>query len=201
MNNTAYYNPAARDEDELEGTLLLPVATRINTEPSNRHDSVSYATAIADEHSRQHRLQQQQQQMEDVAYPLPRHEAAISDDSYSRVKLAERKGKIASEEEKEAIRNVNRTAYSTNYFSSHAVEAANRRARIRDADGLQVVDRETLSSPQHTREDGINEVPMTGTSEAPSTTKAGGYEVNEYSVKTDYKMSEYETHEYRSVYE
>jgi len=197
--NTAY-NPAARDEDELEGTLLLPVATRIDTEPSNRHDSIVYATAMADEHHRQQR-QRQQQQMDNIAYNIPRHEAETADDSHSRIKHAERKGKIASEEEKEAIRNENRTAYSTNYFSSHAVEAANRRARIRDADGLQVVDREKVSSPQHKRQDANNEVRMAGTSALPSTTNAGGYEVNEYSVQTDYKMSEYETHEYHSVYE
>jgi hypothetical protein len=188
--------PPPRDEDELEGTLLsLPVATRVD-EDRRHHDN--FLTAIAEEHMQQ---QQQQQQSENVAYTIPRHEAAIADDSHSRVKLAERRGQIASEDEKEAIRNENRTAFSTNYFSSHAVEAANRRARLRDAEGLQVVERREVSSPPHNSHDANNEGHESRSSVSPNTTKARGYDVNEYSIRTDYKTSEYDTQEYRSVYE
>ena len=192
--------PPPRDEDELEGTLLsLPVATRVD-EDRRHHDNFLFVTASAEEHMQQQQ-QQQQQQPDNVAYTIPRHEAAIADDSHSRVKLAERRGQIASEDEIDAIRNENRTAFSTNYFSSHAVEAANRKARIRDAEGLQVVERQEVSPPRHNSHDATSEGHENRSSESPNTTKARGYDVNEYSIRTEYKTSEYDTQEYRSVYE
>jgi hypothetical protein len=190
---------AARDEDELEGAFLLPVACQVDDERGLETPGIvlarfAYSTAIAEENQQQ----QQQQQVENVAYTIPRHDkAAIADDSHTRVKLAERRGQMASEEEKDAIRKVNREVYSKNYFSSHAVEAANQRARIRDADGLQVEDREIkLPSHEHASSKG------TVRSGTPAgTAKVGGYAVNEYLVRTSYNTNEYETQEYHSVYE
>jgi len=118
---------------------------------------------------------------------------AVADDSFSRVKQAERKGQIETRIENQAIRHVNRTAYHKNYSSSQAVEIANHRARIRNAEGLQMEDRG--------QQLGLGQVNSTTNSKPKASTRGGGYEIKEYSTRTDYNTAEYEVKEYRSVYD
>lgn len=186
---------AARDEDELEGALL-PVATQIEEEPNSANPAVpiahfDYDTAIA--------VEQQQQEQENIAYTIPQNEkAAVSDDSRSRVKLAQSKGLIAAEEEKEAIRNTNRKVFSKDYFSKQAVQAANQNAKLRNAQGLQVIEKlPSINNELGRSQEKIKkEVP-----EKQGVYKVGGYEVKEYNTETDYQTSDYEVQEYRSVYD
>jgi hypothetical protein len=186
---------AARDEDELEGSLL-PVATQIADEPNSTNPAVPvahfhYDTAIAVE---------RHQQQENIAYTIPQNEkAAVADDSRSRIKFAQSKGLIASEEENEAVRNMNRQVFSKDYFSKQALLAANQNAKARNAQGLQItenpksVDNERAAS----REKSNNQ-------EAPKKQEDNhvvGYDVREYNVGTDYQMSDYDVQEYKSVYD
>jgi hypothetical protein len=187
-------NPIIRDESELEGALL-PVAVRIDEALHTVNPAIvplahfQYETAIADERERQQRV------AEDVAFAIPcRDKTAVSDDSWSRIKLAERRGKIESEQENEAISHGNRTTYSKNYFTKCAVENANQRAKVRDADGLQVKERPRVSSPPPASD-------MQGGRSAQPIPNVSGYEVKEYSMEKEYKTKEYQIKEYRSVYD
>jgi len=189
---------AVRDEDELEGTLL-PVATQIIPDVPNIENpavplaSFEYDTAIVVEW---------QQQQENVAFSIPQNvRGAVADDSRSRVKLAQSKGLIAAEEEKDAIRNSNREVFSKDYFSQQAFQAANHNAKLRDSQGLQLPD---TSSPSLSVQAGKNEKNAEGQREQLKKSggyQVGGYKVKEYSSGSDYETHNYDIPEYRSVYD
>lgn len=184
-----------RDIEELEGALL-PVATQIQEQPNIENPAVPIAyfeyeeTAFVEE-------------PDSVAHSLPQNErAAIADDSKIRVKLAEQRGKILSETEKEAIRNMNRQAFSKNYFTKQEMKAANQKAKYRDAEGLQIADRDsviTTSSQPSLAEEAVTRSTIDATGD--QNQEKGGYEVEEFSFGDSYEIKDYDVQEYRSVYD
>jgi hypothetical protein len=135
-----------REEDELEGALLLPVATPIEPVIAEQPASMAavpigyfeYETAMVEE-----------QQQEQIAYSIPQissdsHNTAVSDDSRPRVRQAQQTGRIAAEEELEAIRRANRKVFAHGYHEQEALKKANDIARVRDRQGLHA-----SSSPAH----------------------------------------------------
>lgn len=191
---------APRDEDELEGALL-PVATQIPEETCN---TLNPAVPIADFDYETAITVEQQQQQENVAFTIPQNErAAVADDSRSRIKFAESKGLIASEAEKEAIRNGTRNVFSKDYFSKQAIQAANHNAKLRNSQGLQVSDKPPTSLPGEpdSRKENATQLERSSNSGNSGYKVGGGYEVKEYSFGTNYETSDYEVREYRSVYD
>lgn len=183
-------------DDELEGSLL-PVAFQIQHESTGNTATPSvmpiaqfdYDTAIALE---------EQQRRENIAHPIPQNDrAAVNDDSSYVVKIAERRGIQAAEEEKELIRNTNRDVPSKDYFLNQALQAANEHARLRNFQGLQIDDK-TPQTPV-TRHDEKNSSKIQGENLQRDHDK--GYEIKDYQVGTDYDTKDYNIHEYKSVYE
>ena len=177
-----------REEEELTGALL-PVATQIGEEaaplaavPVSQFD---YAEAIANEEG----LHQEQ-----IAYSIPQKSGGLADDSRENVKRAERAGLIAAEQEREAVQRANQKVYAKDYYARRAMEEANRIARQRDREGLDVNLQEEVDIKLPSNKD-------TEPKEKRSGYKVGGYEMQEYQFGTDYETNEYETSEYKSVYD
>lgn len=183
-----------RDEEELEGALL-PVASQIGG-PSGA--IVSAAPIGGFEYGSLVEVEEGEEQQEQVAYAIPQASRdAIADDSMPAIKRAEVKGLIAADTEKEAIGKGERRIFARDYYTQQAVENANRIARDRDGQGLQLPE---TSCSLPTLVDGPSENP----SETPtqkSGYKVGGYEVNEYQFGIDYETQDYAISEYKSVYD
>lgn len=192
MSNSAEITTARmlRDEEELEGALL-PVASQIGG-PSGA--TVSAAPIGRFEYGSLAEVEEGEGQQEQVAYAIPQASRdAIADDSMPAVKRAEVKGLIAAETEKEAIGKGERRIFAKNYYTQQAVENANRIARDRDGQGLQLPE---TSCSLPTLVDGPSETPT-----QKSGYKVGGYEVNEYQFGNDYETQDYAISEYKSVYD
>ena len=137
-----------RDNDELEGSLFLPVATAVN-EPivaetvavavgATPTTYFNYETAVAEEEEQeqQYLLQQQQQQEEEQAFAIPSTSSEFDANHHQgeeRIAFhrGNRNGIVAAEEERDAIRSANRRVYSVDYYAQQQVKAANERARRR----------------------------------------------------------------------
>ena len=137
-----------------------------------------------------------------LAYAIPQDgTSAVANDSPHVVKVAELRGKIANEEERGAIEKAGRDAFSKHYFIDHAVKEANQRAKIRDAQGLQVesdrlvttsaLDNNTTEQQQLTKTPIQNQVVR----------NTPGYQVKEYRMTSDYETKEYKVQEYKSLYD
>ena len=193
-----------RDEEELEGALL-PVAThiRIEEEPSSVPavpiTHFEYETALAAE------VQQQEQ----VAYTIPQNSKdTVSDDSRSRVKLAQRTGVISAEEERDLIRKANRKVFSHDYHQQEAVRVANQIAKKIDRKGQANLTNlvrnrnqvEIPPPPQQAKEE--EELAHEESHPKSQGYKVGGYQMNDYQFgTTDYDTNDYQTSEYKSVYD
>jgi hypothetical protein len=170
-----------REEEELEGTLL-PVATPII-------GNFEYETAMVEE-------------QEQVAYPIPQisDNTAVSDDSRPRVRQAQRTGRMAAEEENEAIRKANRKVFAHNYHEKEALRNANDIARERDRDGLRMKEDEFQIRAQE-EEKRISEAKSSESKPKAAGYQVGGYAVKDYQFGGDYDTSEYQASEYKSVYD
>jgi hypothetical protein len=214
-----------RSTDELEGSLL-PVATHVHVVNDNTTAATTtnnamaavpvqvfeYDEAMAKEQQEELRrplLQQEQSCAEDVtevvhavplaAAPHLAHPESIADDSRLAVNLAQYTAMIRAEEEFQAIRNANRKVYSQNYWQSQSIQAANKVARRRDQEGLQIKD-DHLSPASSPLRSSVN-CHKSETSEEQQDVKPKGYHVQEYQIEDDYETSPYEVQEYKSVYD
>lgn len=209
---------AMRDMDELEGTLLIPMATQviecddrrsINSNISMASAAVpvtevfDYDTAIAQEKQQQQR-QQREEQEEVEATPIPDNSnqlnyAGVSDDSKTTVGKAEQTGKIRSEEELDYIRKANRKVNPHNYHEVNSVKTANQIAKQRDRQGLQVRNDHirTAFTENALPESLRREEPKEEQQKKPKKT---GYQVKEYDCGL-YETNSYEVKEYKSVYD
>lgn len=213
---TTMSNPTQvlRDEEELEATLL-PVATRLegNQQYANAAtatalplDYFNYDTALAEEARQVH-----------VAPALPeRYDGTIVDEQDSqRLKLAQRSGLIAAEAEKVAIRKADLRGYAQGYHEQDRIQAANRNARERNRQGLQMKtdqqEQARLARCEAQREE--EEFDLQIQQESNSNTKSnsskkptsgyavgGGYQTSEYQVGS-YDTNEYQVSQYKSVYD
>jgi hypothetical protein len=193
-----------RDVDELEGALL-PVATRIQMD----EQPFSAAAVPMPQFEYDAALAAEQQEEEQIAYSIPQNDKdAVTDDSRSRVKLAERAGLQAAEQEREAISRANRKVFSHDYHAQEAVRAANHIARQQDRKGqanLNNLARKRaqigleVTPPQQVKEEEIK-VPANETKPKEQGYQVGGYQVKEYQT-SDYEASEYQPSEYKSVYD
>ena len=136
-----------RDNDELEGSLFLPVATAVNDPIVAETVAVAvgatpttyfnYETAVAEEEEQEQQyLLQQQQQQEEQAFAIPSTSSEFDANHHQgeeRVAFqrGNRNGIVAAEEERDAIRSANRRVYSVDYYAQQQVKAANDRARRR----------------------------------------------------------------------
>jgi hypothetical protein len=200
-----------RDEEELEATLL-PVATPLDE--GNQHanaaatltalpvDYFNYDTALAEE-----------VQQELVAPALPeRYDGTIFDEQDSqRVKVAQRSGLIAAQEEKEAIRKADLRGYAQSYHEHNRIQTANKNAKQRDQQGLQMrndqQEQERLAryhaqKEQETFNLQIQQESSNSSSKNPSSgyTVGGGYQTSEYQVGS-YDTSDYQVSQYKSMYD
>lgn len=144
-----------------------------------------------------------QNHREYMAFAIPQDgTSAVANDSPHYVKIAELRGIIANEEEREATQKANRQVFSKDYFINQAVQEANQRAKIRDAQGLQIdssdrlitshgnssnTEEQQTSSKEHIQQASIQNVQ--------------GYQVKEYRMSSDYDTKDYKIQEYRSVYD
>jgi hypothetical protein len=196
-----------RDEEELEGALL-PVATHIQIDEEPL--PVAFAAVSMSQFEYDAALAAEQQEEEQIAYSIPQNDRdAIADDSRSRVKLAQRTGLIASEQEREAISRANRKVFAHDFHAQEAVRAANHIARQKDRKGQanlnNLAKRKNQiglegTPPQQAREEEINVPASETTKPKEQGYKVGGYQVHEYGT-TDYEASDYQTSEYKSVYD
>ena len=205
-----------RDEEELEATLL-PVATRLedNNQRANANaatttalplDYFTYDTALAAE--------EVQVQQERIAPTLPgRYDGTIVDEQDSqRVKVAQRSGLIAAEEEKVAIRKAGLRGYAQGYHEQNRIQTANKNAKQRDQQGLQIKndqqEQERLTRYHAQKEEEEFDLKIQQESSSSSGIKnpstgynvGGGYQTSEYQVGS-YDTSEYQVSQYKSMYD
>lgn len=192
--------------EELEGALLLPVATEVVGPNQNSNVASAtvipsaeaifdYGTALANEQERS------REDNGDEAVVVPDNGnqlnfAGVSDDSKSTVGMAQQTGKIRSEEELESIRKANRKIFSRNYHEKNDFKRANEWAKQCDREGLQMqndhqVEEQTIMAKEPPKEEQQQQ-------QEPE--KSNGYQVKEYDCGA-YETGSYEVTEYKSVYD
>jgi hypothetical protein len=196
---------APRDQDELEGALLLPTASSI-TAPcdSASHGAVplarfDYDQVIVSDSD----LAESSDHIDHIiptAPPIPSYDT-IKDRERAmlqQVAVAARRGLQIAEIEKEKLRKAETNVYAINYHADRKVEEANRLARERDRQGLEIekdkwFGHETQARPRDAE-----------TVECPPAFPVdhkGGYEVSEYKPSEHSFNTEYNISEYKSVYD
>ncbi|KAI2514065.1 hypothetical protein MHU86_449 [Fragilaria crotonensis] len=183
---------APRDQDELEGALLLPIASTVD----NTYDQLiaTEAEVVVDSSD-------PIDPVVPTAQTIPSYDTV---ESRERAMLrqaaeAERRGQILAEIEREKLRKAEIDVFAINYHADRKVEEANRLARERDRQGLEIqkdkwFGHETSEERSSANESGEYQPAF-------PLPRHGGYEVaeynpSEYSVDTEYNVSEY-----KSVYD
>jgi TolA-binding protein len=193
-----------RNQDELEGTLLLPTATAVmNTVvlgavPTQHFEYAQVVASIPE------------QEMMDISdlptAPLvPKYDNLKSREQIASQKKAigELRGFQQAELEKEQIARADRETFAINYHANRQVQLANENARRRDMHGAEI-QKDTWFGKEkdHKMEAGLAAAaPTTTTEPAFATPKDGGYEVAEYQFGGYAAGSDYEVSEYKSVYD
>ena len=181
-----------RDRDELEGTLLPPVAVPVDENAQIATAAVPVTAFVYDDTEEEITAQA------DIptAPFLPMYQDEQSRDQVERQAIAKgaRRGKIEAESEKEFIGKASREVYAKNYHAKRQVQAANEEARRRNQEGVQVnEDKYTVERKEEKKEEKQDL--------AFPTCYPNGYEVSEYET-TEYDTSDnYDVSEYKSVYE
>lgn len=214
-NNTASF-VAPRDQDELEGTLLLPTANVITDSNSTTttRNAVSAADVAQGAVPTTHFMYTDQvlmEQPEDAICTVSVEEIPIApvipsyDSADGRIRLQDHqahmaalRGRQMAEAEQEELRKAKLNVYSINYHIDRQIEEANRLARERDAQGLEI-QRDTWLGHEKSEE---KPETTSGTDEpAFPVSYKGGYEVAEYNMNEYSVDTEYATSEYKSIYD
>jgi hypothetical protein len=217
MSNPVTTAYVLRDDDELEGTLLLPVAEAINGNANNNTAATaalpisyfSYDTEQEEEAAAAAVTEVEQEPA--LAFTFPVYEdGQLHTHARTIVALAEQTGLIASEEERLAIRKGSTKAFAQGYHAQREVDIANANAKRRNRQGLQVVNadaqlQERLQQ-QHQPQQQANEVEydVSKDKKADATAggyKMGGYDVHEYKMSDSYNTTDYQVSQYKSVYD
>jgi len=189
-----------RDEEELEGTLLLPEALPVAIDDETGDDvpttTVTTATAMPVSHFEYSSADKEEEEDDiEVAPTIPTDgsDFRLSKDAVAR---GVRKGRMHAEQEKEDIRRANRNVYAIDYNTREAIKHGNRYAseKKRAEDKGLTQTSWTQGNEQYT--------PQTW-SPAPEFyegTYGSEYEVKEYDTGA-YDTKDYDVSEYKSVYE
>lgn len=181
-----------RDGDELEGTLLPPVAVPVD---QSSHQVAAAAVPVEAFVYNEDMMADEAEADIPTAPFLPTYQNGQTREEMEKlaIAMAKRRGKIEAEREKEFIQKASREQYSKNWHAKRQVQVANDEARRRNQQGVHV----TEDKYDVAREKQKEEQPDYA---FPSSYK-GGYEVSEYET-TEYKASDdYEVSEYKSVYD
>ena len=217
-----------RDTDELEGALLLPVATRVDGPTHQADDAINpniavaagatpttyfdYDTAV---------LQEDHDRQQAITIPLTSSQVPPGHKERYALCKGQQMAVIAAEEEREAIRNANRKVYSKDYHAQQAAKAANSHAKIRDREERRAV-RDPYTSSGHELQLLEHEPSVARTVEPPTSAEfttsdavfeqqqrpgchesgyqVGGYQIGEYQIGS-YETKDYKVAEYKSVYD
>ena len=206
MRNNRVNFVSPRDQDELEGALLLPTATAI-TDGSCTTADVAHG-AVATTHFEY--TDQVVDYSEDaicgfreedipVAPVIPSYDALecrvrLQDEQ---AQMAAQRGRQMAELEQEELRKAKLNVFAINYHTDRQVEEANRLARERDAQGLEI-ERDTWFG--HEKSEEKPEATVTDEPAFPISYN-GGYEVAEYNMSEYSADTEYSTSEYKSIYD
>jgi hypothetical protein len=202
-------NAIIRDMEELEGALLLPVATEVVG--PNHNSKVASATVIPsaeaffDYDTALSNEQQRSREDDDEAVVVPDNGnqlnyAGVSDDSKSTVGRAQQTGKFRSEEELESIRKANRKVFSQNYHEKNNLKSANEWAKQRDREGLQMKNDHHIEEQNNMALSEISKAKEPPNQEQQQPEKPKGYQIKEYDCGA-YETGTYEVMEYKSVYD
>jgi hypothetical protein len=203
-------NEITKDMEELEGVLLLPVATEVVG--PNQNSNAASATLIPSAEAvfdydaavvNEQKGSREDNGDEAVVVPDNGNQlnfAGVSDDSKSTVGKAQQTGKIRSEEELESIRKANRKVFSQNYHEKNDFKSANEYAKQRDREGLQ------MKSDNYVEEQtNVAKEPPKQAQQQQKPQKPKGYQVKEYDCGAyetgAYETSTYKVTEYKSVYD
>ena len=202
-----------RDLEELEGALLLPRATAI-TNSSNSVAASHVAAAVLpvdtftynqDNPSVTAILAREEDERRLLSPPEAPSVPQYGNDLQSREKkeqndiaLAQRRGRLAAEAEKEAIQRAGRKVHAINYHTSRKTEEGNALAKIQaKTRGVQMDgDKYSGAVTATKKEQEVSDKPKP----AFSTQTGGGYEVATYETSA-YDRQTYNVSEYRSIYD
>lgn len=198
---------APRDQDELEGTLLLPTATALNAGsnfapgavPTAHFEYAHVEAATADA--------QAAVDINDIptAPLIPKFDnlKARENAELHKTALGQVRGIQQAEMERAQIAKADVETYAINYHVNRHVEEANRNARRRNMEGVEI-EKDTWFGREKDHKMETNLVataPPKKIEPAFTESSSGGYEVSEYKF-TDYSTSsDYQVTEYKSVYD
>jgi hypothetical protein len=191
-NNTARFI-APRDQDELEGALLLPIASAVE---NKTYDQLMTAEAEL--------VVEPSDPIDPVMPTAPTIPSYDTLEGRERAMLrqaaeAERRGQILAEIEREKLRKAEVNVFAINYHTDRKVEEANRLARERDRQGLEIqkdtwFGHEAFQASSSANENGEYQPAF-------PLPRHGGYEVAEYNPSEYSVNTEYDVSEYKSVYD
>lgn len=183
-----------RDTDELEGTLLPPVAVPVDENPNQMATAAVPVTAFV--YTNENSLNTADAEIPTAPFlPLYQDSQTRQEVEQQALVKGKRRGKMEAETEKEEIGKASRETYAKNYHATRKVEVANEEARRRNAQGVQV------DQDRYTTAQGPNPKKKEEEEYAFQSSYKNGYEVKEYET-TEYQTSDdYEVSEYKSVYD
>lgn len=197
-----------RDMDELEGTLLLPraqavqgsdaaaiAATAVPVESfvyeQNTTGAASATTAVVVSENDEKEIEYAPE-----APTLPLYNDDMTREQKERAAMAKAKQRArqVAEAENDAIRKGLRESKANEYHTARQVQEANERAKIRNAQGVQIEEDKWFGreKPQEPKEK---------PNPSFSNKYGGGYEVAKYEVSNYATKDDYQVSEYRSIYD
>jgi hypothetical protein len=175
--------------EELEGTLLLPTAREVNDDAPSAVPTAHFEYEEVDVTSAP----------DDVptAPLIPKYEDPESREARENLKtaVAKRHGLQQAEVEKEELTRADINTFAINYHTERQVEEANRIARERNLQGVQI-DKDNWLGKEERGTDGRTEGEPAFPPVQHGEYQVAEYEVAEYDVDDVYKVSEY-----KSIYE
>ena len=196
---------ALRDQDELEGALLLPTASLVTTP----YDGAAHGDVAHDRFDNE-QVVVVDSDVVDSHYPIdhiiptapliPSYDTIEGRERAIRQQatIAARRGLQLAEIEKEKLRKADTNVFAINYHMDRKVEEANRLARERDRQGLEIQKDAWFGHEAETRSKDTETVEC---QPAFPVSYNGGYEVAEYNPSEHSFNTEYNISEYKSVYD
>ena len=191
---------APRDQDELEGTLLLPTATEITCAPGAvpTADLFEYATTpIAYNYYPADDIA-----IIPVAPSIPKYDNLSSRErtTQQQTAIGKRRGLQQAELEKEKTMTGQINASSNNYFADKKIEEANRLAKQRNIKGVEI-ETDTWFGHEQQQQQQQQQQDEKSTTATTTVSMGGSYKVAEYNMSEYVPDDNYEVSEYKSVYD
>mmetsp|Transcript_29275 Transcript_29275/g.48388 ORF Transcript_29275/g.48388 Transcript_29275/m.48388 type:complete len:208 (+) Transcript_29275:111-734(+) len=196
---------AARDQDELEGALLLPTATAVNNTESNLAPG-AVPTAFFDYAHDEAAEAQAEQEVIDIsdvptALMVPKYDNLKDRENAELHKTAagQLRGIQEAEQEREQVTKAATQTYAINYHADRHVEQANLNAKKRNMHGVEI-EKDTWFGKEKEHPSLAPTAPPKS-EPAFAAPKDGGYEVAGYQVSDYSAGNDYEVTEYKSAYD